>query len=262
MLTTPCTAALKMMSRPAPTPASPAFWWSPTDDPSLYQLLEETDDASTPNIKRYHVWTPNGYVDDLLLTHDSTGSNDDDYFVCRDRQYNVVALLDASGGVIERYDYNPYGQRLVLDPDYSDDPDGLSDVANPIGHQGLYHDDESGLVYNRARYRDPELGRWLEKDPFKYRDGMNCYAYAQAKPLAKRDATGLSVVVAVSTNIESSYYNILYDPAKTMFGRDRFENVDYTVKTSHYINLKIAGKTGPSMATWRTLSLAFIYISR
>ena len=117
------------------------FWWSPTDDPALYQLLEETDDAGTPNLQRYHVWTPGsaGYVDDLLLTHDDTSGGGDDYFACRDRQFSVVALMEAGSGggaVVERYDYNPYGQRLVLDADYATDADGLSDVGNPLGTKG------------------------------------------------------------------------------------------------------------------------------
>lgn len=158
------------------------FWWSPTADPSLYQLLEETDDGGTPNVQLYHVWGVR-YVDELLLTHDSTGPNDDDHFVCRDRQFNVVALLDDSGTVVERYEYSPYGERLVLDTDYSADLDGISDVGNPIGHQGLYHDAETGLVYNRARYRDAELGRWLGRDILQYADGLNQYTDKQNRPI-------------------------------------------------------------------------------
>jgi len=48
--------------------------------------------------------------------------------------------------------------------------DGLLTFAiNDVGHQGLYHDEETGsgggLVYNRNRYRDVWLGRWINRDP-------------------------------------------------------------------------------------------------
>ena len=51
-----------------------------------------------------------------------------------------------------------------------------------IGHQGLAHDEETGsgggggLIHNRARTRSPQLGRFLQRDPLGYVDGMNVYA--------------------------------------------------------------------------------------
>jgi len=34
-----------------------------------------------------------------------------------------------------------------------------------IGHQGLMHDKEFGLIYNRARYLHPVLMRFMQRDP-------------------------------------------------------------------------------------------------
>jgi len=34
-----------------------------------------------------------------------------------------------------------------------------------IGHQGLMHDKEFGLIHNRARYLHPVLGRCVQRDP-------------------------------------------------------------------------------------------------
>lgn len=45
-----------------------------------------------------------------------------------------------------------------------------------MGFQGLRHDDESGLIYNRARMLDPASGRFIQRDPLGYPDGMNSYA--------------------------------------------------------------------------------------
>ncbi|MTD33739.1 RHS repeat domain-containing protein [Paludibacterium denitrificans] len=33
-------------------------------------------------------------------------------------------------------------------------------IRNPFRFRGQYHDDESGLHYNRYRYYDPEIGRF------------------------------------------------------------------------------------------------------
>jgi len=41
-----------------------------------------------------------------------------------------------------------------------------------FGHQGLAHDDEFGLIYNRHRYLSPTLGRFIQRDPAGYADGM------------------------------------------------------------------------------------------
>ncbi|MCP4589558.1 MAG: hypothetical protein GY842_02315 [bacterium] len=46
--------------------------------------------------------------------------------------------------------------------------DGLCD----FGHQGLLHDKEFGLIYNRARYLDPVTKRFTGRDPLGYVDGM------------------------------------------------------------------------------------------
>ncbi|KMN13393.1 RHS repeat-associated core domain-containing protein, partial [Pseudomonas weihenstephanensis] len=51
-------------------------------------------------------------------------------------------------------------------------------LTNPIRFQGQYHDHETGLHYNRYRYYDPRVGRFISKDPISYAGGLNLYAYA------------------------------------------------------------------------------------
>ncbi|MGG1929223.1 RHS repeat-associated core domain-containing protein [Enterobacter soli] len=38
-------------------------------------------------------------------------------------------------------------------------------INQPLRFQGQYHDAESGLYYNRHRYYDPGVGRYLSPDP-------------------------------------------------------------------------------------------------
>jgi RHS repeat-associated protein len=108
---------------------------------------------------------------------------------------NVTSLVDESGTVIERYAYSPYGERTVLDADFSADADGVSDVDNALGHQGLHLDTESALYYNRNRYYSPALGRFTARDPLGYIDGMSTYEYVASTPVVAHDPSGKYVVV-------------------------------------------------------------------
>ena len=47
---------------------------------------------------------------------------------------------------------------------------------NNYGFTGRYLDDETGLWYFRARYFSDELGRFINRDPLGYVDGMSLYA--------------------------------------------------------------------------------------
>ena len=51
-------------------------------------------------------------------------------------------------------------------------------LKNPIRFQGQYHDHETGLHYNRYRYYDPRVGRFISKDPIGYAGGANLFQYA------------------------------------------------------------------------------------
>ena len=64
-------------------------------------------------------------------------------------------------------------------------------LTNPIRFQGQYHDHETGLHYNRYRYYDPRVGRFVSKDPISYAGGLNLYAYAP-NPTGWVDPLGLA----------------------------------------------------------------------
>jgi hypothetical protein len=49
-------------------------------------------------------------------------------------------------------------------------------------------DDESGLVYMRARYYEPGMGRFVSED--QAMDGTNWYSYCSNEPVDRADCTG------------------------------------------------------------------------
>ncbi|WP_083953766.1 RHS repeat-associated core domain-containing protein [Thauera butanivorans] len=57
--------------------------------------------------------------------------------------------------------------------------------------QGQYYDEETGLHYNRFRYYDPDIGRFVSQDPIGLAGGINAYQYAP-NPVAWVDPFGLT----------------------------------------------------------------------
>ena len=64
----------------------------------------------------------------------------------------------------------------------------------PFGFAGGLWDKDTLLVRFGARDYDPQLGRWLSKDPIRFDGGdTNLYVYAADDPINGSDPTGLEV---------------------------------------------------------------------
>ena len=93
---------------------------------------------------------------------------------------------DGQGQALWRADYAPFGNARTAAAERT----GRRFVLN-LRLPGQYHDQETGLHYNRARYYDPEQGQYLSPDPLGNPDGPNPYAYVAFNPLRYVDADGL-----------------------------------------------------------------------
>lgn len=92
---------------------------------------------------------------------------------------SVVSESDASGNIISRSHYEPFGKRI------GGDKEG-------IGYTGHLQDKDLGLTYMQARYYDPLIGRFYSNDPIGFRDvhSFNRYAYANNNPYMYTDPDG------------------------------------------------------------------------
>lgn len=64
-------------------------------------------------------------------------------------------------------------------------------LEQPFRFQGQQFDAETGLHYNRYRYYDPVVGRYVSQDPIGLWGGINIFRYAN-NPLLLIDPFGLS----------------------------------------------------------------------
>ncbi|MBN1315001.1 MAG: RHS repeat-associated core domain-containing protein, partial [Anaerolineales bacterium] len=110
-------------------------------------------------------------------------------FYHQDALGSVVGLTDQAGNWIEEVAYSPYGQVVVLDGDGA--VQAGSQVGNPYLFTGRRWDAETGLYHYRTRAYHPERGRYLQRDPLGYADGMNLYQYARSNPVTNSDPSGL-----------------------------------------------------------------------
>ncbi len=158
---------------------------------SGWQLLEERwGGVSTATIQ--YVWSP-VYVDALILRDRSTQNNgtlDERLWVQQDADYNVTALLNGSGTIVERYIYDPYGEQTVLDGNFNTRTS--SSYAFLHGFQGLRFDTTSGMYHGRNRDFSATLGRWVQADPIDFAGGDTNFYRAEANsPTGSVDPSGL-----------------------------------------------------------------------
>lgn len=93
-----------------------------------------------------------------------------------------IAVEDAAGKLVWRARrVDVYGALEV---------EAESELELNLRWPGHYFDADTGLFYNRFRYYDPELGRYLQSDPIGQRGGVNVYAYSP-NPLRSVDVLGL-----------------------------------------------------------------------
>jgi RHS repeat-associated protein len=94
-------------------------------------------------------------------------------------------LTDYSGDIIWAAQYTAYGRLTRLNRD------SHQVLDQPLRFQGQYFDAETGLHYNRHRYYNPDVGRYLTPDPSKLAGGLNGYQYTR-NPTGWVDPLGLN----------------------------------------------------------------------
>jgi len=123
------------------------------------------------------------------------------YFYTRDHLGSIRELTDSTGALRARYDYDPYGRSTKL----------TGDLDADFGYTGYYNHTTSGLYLTWYRAYDPNLGRWLSRDPIAERGGINLYDYVQNNSILYSDNLGTAIdslpFIATINQIRKNYFN-------------------------------------------------------
>lgn len=110
------------------------------------------------------------------------GPSDQVLFYHCDHLGTPLALIDGKGRTAWRARYRAWGRIERSDVEIA---------SQPLRFQGQYEDAETGLYYNRHRYYDPDVGRYVTPDPIRLLGGLNLNAYVP-DPTAWVDPLGLA----------------------------------------------------------------------
>ena len=121
--------------------------------------LREERDAGNVVTKRYYPQGEQRITLNLFYTRDHLGS--------------VREMTDSTGAIRARYDYDAWGRRTKISGDLDAD----------FAYTGHYWDAFAGVYLTYYRPYDPELDRWLNRDPIGERGGINLYGYVFNDPI-------------------------------------------------------------------------------
>jgi len=94
-------------------------------------------------------------------------------------------MFKSDDTLIARYDYDPWGRSTAL----------LNTMKPDANFTGLYRHAKSNLDFATYRAYDPDLGRWLSRDPIGESSGLNLYSYVGNDPTNFVDPLGWDRIV-------------------------------------------------------------------
>jgi RHS repeat-associated protein len=153
---------------------------------TLYAGLQEVE--SQGGVLKVRTYWPMG----LGFEVDQPGVQTQKYWRYMDWLGSPVALTDASGNLVEKLAYDPWGQRRTLDGSATPSTlDGVLDNKGFTGHEML---DQLDLVHMNGRIYDPRVARFMSADPHVSRpesgQGYNRFSYVENNPTNATDPSG------------------------------------------------------------------------
>jgi RHS repeat-associated protein len=139
-----------------------------------------------------------GGVDEVFSRADGSGA----LTPLADALGSTIALADANGNLVTQYSYDPFGNTTVS---------GTAST-NPSQYTGR-ENEGNGLYFLRARYYNPQLGRFISEDPAGLLFGPNLYQYAYGSPTNYVDPSGLAPIDYILPDWLASHINWNYVPA-------------------------------------------------
>jgi RHS repeat-associated protein len=115
---------------------------------------------------------------------------------------SVVAVSDQTGTATGTQRFDAWGNILAS-----------TGTIPQYGYTGR-EPDETGLVYYRARYYDPTIGRFTQRDPIGLQGGINQYAYVGGNPVNFADPFGERPLTGAEINFLTPIFHSSVDYSK------------------------------------------------
>ena len=114
------------------------------------------------------------------------------HYYHKDGLGSVTSLTDEQGAEKEKYVYDSFGKATIYDDEGNQIIASSDDyLGNPFTYTGREYDAETGLYYYRARYYNPQTGRFISEDPIGFGGGdENLYRYVGNNPISLTDPYG------------------------------------------------------------------------
>jgi RHS repeat-associated protein len=110
------------------------------------------------------------------------------HFYHRNALGSVMLLTDMNEDEGVSYRYDPYGAVTIT---VGGTPQGSDPLGNPWTFTARFQDEETGLMYYRARHYSPATGRFLQRDPVGYTASPGLHEYVRNRPTVLADPLGL-----------------------------------------------------------------------
>ena len=100
-------------------------------------------------------------------------------YIIIDHLGTTRAFTDPSGSLASTFAYDSFGNVIGGAP------------PSRYTYTGREFDPDTGLLFYRARWYDPQQGRFTSEDPIGFDGGLNLYGYVENNPMSLSDPSGL-----------------------------------------------------------------------
>src|SRR6266498_3590765 len=158
------------------------------------RVIQERDAFNTPTVSYTRGSDLSGTLEGaggigglLARSHGySSGSWTNHNFYHADGNGNITYLVNSSQSVAAIYRYDPFGNPVSTS--------GTLASANTYRFSSKERHPNSGMYYYGYRWYDPNLQRWLNRDPIGEKGGLNLYVYVRNAPFTFIDSFGHGII--------------------------------------------------------------------
>jgi len=145
----------------------------------------------------------------ISTVQNATATNRQTFHYMHNGMGDVIGLLNSAGQSVENYRFDAFGNQLGTDGNWLTHPQhpaGVNAIHNPFRYRGDgYFDGHTGFIYQRFRYLDTTIGRFINEDPYWHignmqrdiwaiRESTNLFVFGMNNPIMFIDPWGLNSI--------------------------------------------------------------------